>query len=119
SKHDREVKRVEPIVDEINVFAEKYQALSDEGLRGKTAEFKQRIKEALSGIEDAEERKTALQEALNDLVPEAFAAVKEVCRRLVGQTWDVVGIPIPWDMVPYDEQLIGGTMLHEGKIAEM
>src|SRR6185436_15607350 len=73
----------------------------------------------VSGIEDAEERKTATQEALNDLVPEAFAAVKETCRRLVGRTWDVVGMPLRWDMVPYDVQLVGGIMLHEGKIAEM
>src|SRR6185436_844379 len=115
SKHDREVKRVLPIVDEINGFAAQYESISDDELRGKTAEFRQRIQEAVSGIEDAEERKTATQEALNDLVPEAFAAVKETCRRLVGQTWDVVGIPIRWDMVPYDVQLIGGIMLHEGK----
>ena len=119
SKHDREVKRVAPIVDEINEFAAQYQSLSDDQLRGKTDEFRQRLKDAVAGAEDPAARRAAEQEALNDLVPEAFAAVKEACRRLVGQTWDVVGIPIPWDMVPYDVQLMGGVMLHEGKIAEM
>src|SRR5262249_45758027 len=55
----------------------------------------------------------------DELLPEAFAAVKEACRRLCGRTWEVVGIPLTWDMVPYDVQLIGGIMLHEGRIAEM
>jgi preprotein translocase subunit SecA len=105
SKHDRDVRRARPIVDEINGHAEAYKELSEEALKGKTAEFRER----LAGGE----------EALDDLLPEAFAAVKEACRRLVGRTWDVVGIPITWDMVPYDVQLIGGLMLHEGKIAEM
>jgi len=104
SKHDRDVKRVAPIVDEINRFFEGYSALSDEELRAKTGEFQQRLG---SG------------ESLEDLLPEAFGVVKETCRRLCGKSWDVVGIPIPWEMVPYDVQLVGGIMLHEGKIAEM
>jgi preprotein translocase subunit SecA len=104
SKHDRDVKRVAPIVDEINRFFEGYSALSDEELRAKTGEFQQRLG---SG------------ETLEDLLPEAFGVVKETCRRLCGRSWNVVGIPIPWEMVPYDVQLVGGIMLHEGKIAEM
>ena len=71
------------------------------------------------GITDDAERLAAEREALEELLPEAFAAVKEACRRLVGREWPVVGIPIRWDMIPYDVQLIGGVMLHEGKIAEM
>jgi preprotein translocase subunit SecA len=105
SKHDREVKRVQPIVEEINRLDGEWNALTDEQLRAKTAEFRQRH---ASG-----------NETLDDLLPEAFAAVKQVCRRLCGQTWDVCGIPIGWEMVPYDVQLVGGIMLHEGKIAEM
>src|SRR5207249_4316052 len=119
SKHDRDLRRVRPVVDEINAFAEEYQALSEEQLRERTASFRQRIAEAVAGLEDKEERRQAEQDALEGLLPEAFAAVKEACRRLVGRKWPVVGIEIAWDMVPYDVQLIGGTMLHEGKIAEM
>jgi preprotein translocase subunit SecA len=119
SKHDRDVKRVEPFVEAINTFAGEFGALSDGALLAKTTEFKARLAEALSGIEDATERRAAEREALDALLPEAFAAVKEACRRLCGQPWEVVGIPITWDMVPYDVQLIGGVMLHEGRIAEM
>jgi len=104
SKHDREVTRVRPLVDEINRFADEYTSLDDAALRGKTAEFRARLAEG---------------ETLDDLLPEAFAAVKETCRRLCGRSWKVVGIDVRWDMVPYDVQLIGGIMLHEGKIAEM
>src|SRR6266508_4551103 len=119
SKHERDVKRSWPVVDEINRHVEGYKALSDEELRGKTAEFKARLAEALQDLTEPEERKAAEKEALEELLPEAFAAVKETCRRLLGRTWDVVGLPTTWDMVPYDVQLIGGIMLHEGRIAEM
>src|SRR5258707_15571103 len=119
SKHDREVKRVRPAVDEINRHVEAYQALSDEDLRAQTGLFKARLAEALEGLTEPAERRAAEREALAELLPEAFAAVKEACRRLCGRSWDVVGLPAVWDMVPYDVQLIGGIMLHEGKIAEM
>ncbi len=104
SKHDRDVQRVQPQVDEINRLVEGYRELSDEQLRAKTAEFRARLAEG---------------ETLEELLPEAFAAVKDACRRLCGRGWKVVGIDITWDMVPYDVQLIGGVMLHEGRIAEM
>jgi len=104
SKHEREAKRLGPVVEEINRIAESYQALSEEELRAKTAEFRARIAEG---------------ESLDDLLPEAFAAVKDACRRLVGRSWPVVGVETRWDMIPYDVQLLGGTMLHQGKIAEM
>jgi preprotein translocase subunit SecA len=119
SKHDRDVKRVTPIVEEINQFEEAVRGLSDEALPEKTAEFRARMASALEGVTDAAERKTIEQDTLTELLPVAYALVKDVCRRLCGQSWEVVGIPISWDMVPYDEQLIGGMMLHEGKIAEM
>ncbi len=105
SKHEREVRRARPLVDEINrVFAE-YESLSDDALRAKTADFKARLERG--------------EDTLDDLLPEAFAAVKQACKRLCGKTWDVCGIPLTWQIVPYDVQLIGGVMLHEGKIAEM
>jgi preprotein translocase subunit SecA len=119
SKHEREVRRVQPIVDEINRHVEAYKSLTDDQLREKTAEFRTRYQEAVAEVTDPEALKEASRAALDDLLPEAFAAVKETCRRLCGQTWDVVGIPTAWEMVPYDVQLIGGIMLHEGRIAEM
>src|SRR5690606_39499723 len=62
---------------------------------------------------------TALQRTLDDILPEAYATVKEACRRLVGTEVQVTGQTLTWDMVPYDVQLIGGMALHEGKVAEM
>ncbi|NTV46056.1 MAG: preprotein translocase subunit SecA, partial [Chlorobiales bacterium] len=58
-------------------------------------------------------------EILNEILPEAFAIVKDTCRRLVGKQVNVVGHMLNWDMVPYDVQLIGGMVLHQGKISEM
>jgi preprotein translocase subunit SecA len=104
SKHERDAKRLQPLVDEINRLTAGLEPLSDEDLRAKTADFRARA---------------AAGESLDDLLPEAFAVVKDACRRLCGRTWKVVGIDITWDMVPYDVQLIGGMTLHEGKIAEM
>ncbi len=104
SKHARDVRRIRPIVDTINQFYEEYHTLSDEQLRAKTEEFKSRL---------------ASGETLDDILPEAFAAVKDTCRRLKGGTFDIVGIKYTWDMIPYDVQLIGGVVLHQGKIAEM
>src|SRR5207247_11270280 len=65
------------------------------------------------------EYKKALAAVLDELLPEAFATVREACRRLLGTTVEVTGHELLWDMVPYDVQLIGGVVLHEGRIAEM
>jgi preprotein translocase subunit SecA len=104
TKTGREVKRVRPLVEEINRFFESYRSLADEELAAKTAEFRKRIEDG---------------ETVDALLPEAFGAVKEACRRLVGKSWDVCGQKTEWNMIPYDVQLIGGIVLHEGKIAEM
>ena len=104
SKHEREAKRLGPVVEEINRVVATYADLADEELRGKTAEFRTRLEDGAS---------------LDDLLPEAFAAAKDACRRLVGRSWPVVGVETSWDMVPYDVQLLGGVVLHQGKIAEM
>src|SRR3989475_11217671 len=119
SKHERDVRDARPIVEKINELAGTFGAHSDSAVGAKTAEFKARIAQALEGLDDPAERLAAEREAPDGLLPEAFAAVKEACRRLVGRSWNVVGIPITWDMVPFDVQLIGGVMLHQGKIAEM
>jgi preprotein translocase subunit SecA len=147
SHHKREAKKLEPLVDEINEICEDLASLSDEQLRAKTDEFRQRIQEAtadlkgrLAGLREEKRRsqdpaeregfsleinnlqtelKQTLQETLEDLLPEAFAVVKDACRRLVGRELVVTGQPLTWDMVPYDVQLIGAIALHRGKVAEM
>lgn len=93
-----------PIIAQINRFEEGYKKLSDEELTAKTGEFKKRYQEG---------------ESLDQLLPEAFAVVKNAARRLCGKTIEVCGHDLEWNMVHYDEQMIGGIALHEKKIAEM
>ena len=104
SKADRDMKQMKPLVDQINALEVEYQKLSDDQLKAKTAEFRARLEAG---------------ETLNDLTAEAFATVKNACRRLCGTTVHVSGHDLAWDMVPFDVQLIGGISLHQGKIAEM
>jgi len=104
NKSDRDMKRYGPLVDQINARFEEYQSLDEADLQQKTSEFRERLEAG---------------ETLDDLLPEAFAVVKEACRRNLGRSWDVTGHQKEWDMVPFDVQLIGGIVLHEGKIAEM
>jgi len=111
TKNDREVKRLWPLVARVNQFEEPLKSLPEEALRQKTAEWKAR----LSAIKDPAE----LKAALNEIMPEAFAVVKNACQRMLGQEITVRGHTIPWDMVPFDVQLIGGAVLHRGMIAEM
>ncbi|HEV2328504.1 MAG TPA: preprotein translocase subunit SecA [Verrucomicrobiae bacterium] len=111
SKNDREVKRLWPRVKEINEIEARLQKLSDDELRAKTTAWK----DELSKFQDDQE----LANRLNEILPEAFAVVKNACRRLVGQEIVVRDHPLKWEMVPFDVQLIGGIGLHNGKIAEM
>ncbi len=104
TKHDRELKRLAPMVEKINGFVEECRSLSDADLQAMTDQFRQRLAEG---------------ETVDEIMPEAFAVVKDACRRLVGQIWQITGRDIEWDMVPYDVQLIGAIAMHEGKIAEM
>src|ERR1043166_6627706 len=110
TRHQREVKRMRPSVDRINAIEAEYEKLTDDHLRAKTVEWKER----LAG-KNPQEQKGVLEEIL----PEAFAAVKNACRRMVGREIVVRGHPLKWDMVPFDVQLMGGIALHQGKIAEM
>ncbi len=148
TKHDKDIKRISPIVDEINDIYAELQSLSDDDLRAKTADLKARIKahcaETEKAIEDEKkkldnldltfdevqaikdeiealekQRHEETEEILNEILPEAFAIVKETCRRFVGKEWQAAGATIQWNMIPYDVQLMGGIVLHEGKIAEM
>ncbi len=110
-RNAREIKKLWPRVKEINDFEAGLQKLSDEELRAKTAAWK----EELSKISDNDE----LKQRLNEILPEAFAVVKNACRRLCGSEVIVREHPIKWEMIPFDVQLIGGIGLHLGKIAEM
>jgi preprotein translocase subunit SecA len=147
TRFSREVRRIQPIVDAIKRHEAVLKDYSEEQLKGETARFRARIVE-LTGSAKAEldqvrqqrhdsadpaERdrlevrlnecevryKRALAAALNELLPEAFATVREACRRLVGTKVMVTGHELTWEMVPYDVQLIGGIVLHQGRIAEM
>jgi preprotein translocase subunit SecA len=146
-QHKREVKKLQPLVDEINEIYEEYHSLSDDELKAKTEEFRAFLKERTDPIEeemaelrrararevDAGERERmsmqfqdlddrlseAIDEALDELLPEAFAAVKEVCRRLVGTEVEVSGQKLEWNMIPYDVQIVGAIALHRGTAAEM
>jgi preprotein translocase subunit SecA len=120
TKHEKDIKRVQPLVEDINAHFETLSGLSDEELRGRTATWQSEFQAIWNDPETEEEAREALvREHMDEILPEAFAVVKEACRRHVGQTWPVVGIETSWDMVPFDVQLIGGIVLHEGKIAEM
>jgi len=104
TRNERILKSLIPQVEEINVQFEKFKGMSDEDFPKKTEEFKARIKEG---------------ESLDDLMTEAFGLVKTVTYKLLGRKWDVTGIEKEWDMVPFDVQLMGAIILHQGKIAEM
>src|SRR5215210_4097008 len=153
TRHDRERKRIQPIVDEINEQYARLQTTSEEELRAQTEKFRARIREVTSGLEariaDLREKKraasdpaereridnelsgvdgrggveaelrAAVAEVLDELLPEAFATVREASRRLLGTTVMVTNQEMEWNMVPYDVQLMGGIQLHTGRIAEM
>ena len=100
----RKVSRFRKTVKLINSYEEKLQALSDDEVKAKTQEFKNRYAEG---------------ESLDSLLPEAYAVVKNACRRLVGTDIHVSGYKQKWDMIPYDVQLVGAIAMHTGAIAEM
>jgi preprotein translocase subunit SecA len=181
SKSEKDIKSIEPLVTEINQHFNSYQSISNDELRGKTVIFKQRIADHLKSINEEiaelaskaenlpateiaekddlyqqvdklkKDRDAQIEVALNELLPEAFAVVKETARRFKENTeivatatqldrdlsvkkdhiriegdksffknsWMAGGNMITWNMVHYDVQLIGGAVLHHGKIAEM
>ncbi len=147
TRHDGEVAKLQPLVDEINAHADRLQSLSEEELKAQTEKFRGVIRERTESLEteleelratkksteDAGERdrlnrqineaedglKEAIADVLDELLPEAFATVKEATRRLMGSDIEFTGTRATWDMIPYDVQLIGGIALHQGKAAEM
>src|SRR3989338_4695820 len=109
SRNERELKRLQVYVDRINQLEPEMQILSNDDIRAKTGEFKQRLNNVLSALSSdisPLDQRAAVENALNDLLPEAFAVVREVSKRTL-------------NMRHFDVQLIGGIALHEGKISEM
>ncbi len=104
SKNDRDLKRMQPLVEKINELDKEFQRLSDDELKAKTPEFRERLKNG---------------ETLEDIELEAFAVAKNAARRLCGTQVEVCGHILDWNMVHFDVQLIGGLAIHKGMIAEM
>jgi preprotein translocase subunit SecA len=153
TRHERERKRVQPIVDDVNEQYARLESVSEDELKGQTAKFRaviesrtadlrgtiEALKEKKRVAADPDERaeidlelggadgqggveneyREELAEVLDELLPEAFATVREAARRLMGTEVQVTGQPLKWDMIHYDVQLIGGVQLHLGRIAEM
>jgi preprotein translocase subunit SecA len=149
TKSDKDIKKIQPIVDEIKSYEDQMKQLSDDELKAKTEEFKQKIHDAtaetvdeiqkikkdLDHLEDltpTEHREMAeyldeleqqeldiIEDVLDAILPEAFAVLKDTCRRFVGKSWKVGGNETTWEMIPYDVQLVGAIVLHQGRIAEM
>lgn len=104
SAQDRKVRQYFKVVKDINRLDEEFKSLSDDQLKAKTSELRARFQKG---------------ETLDELLPEAFAVVKNCCRRLSGTEIHVSGYNQKWDMVPYDVQLVGGIAMHKGTIVEM
>ncbi|NQU46005.1 MAG: preprotein translocase subunit SecA [Chlorobium sp.] len=148
SKHEKDIQKIQPVITRINEIQEELTSCSDEELKEKGRALKRRVRSSLQPIEqrkrdlysqldnadisleDAESIHSSLDalakeyeettaSALEEVLTETFALVKETCRRLKGLTYQVMGRDVVWDMVPYDVQLIGGIVLHSGKISEM
>ena len=148
SKHDKDIKKIQPVIQRINELQGALLSLSNDQLRLKGQELKQKVRNVLEPLEQekkslllkldnpdinldevetintrldalAEEYEATTRSVLDDLLPETFALVKETCVRLKGHTYQVMGREMVWNMVPYDVQLIGGMVLHSGKISEM
>src|SRR3989454_3191942 len=145
TRFDRELKRIQPIVDAIHEHEVRLKEIGISELQAQTAKFREviaqrtgslhaeveRLRQAKHDCPDPVERAnltdqlrkaeqefvSELQRTLDDLLPEAFATVREAARRLLGSEVVVTGHAMKWDMVPYDVQLIGGSGLHPGKIA--
>ena len=130
TKSDREMKKLHPTLDKINQLYKTLSSKTDEDLVTRTQELKefvinQRLEKAqsLHADMDQQEREAEIlkaeQGALDFIMVEAFAIVKETCRRICGSSWRVSGQETLWEMVPYDVQLLGAITLHSGKVSEM
>ena len=131
NKTDKDLKKLEPYIDEIDKHYVPLSALSDDDLKSKFSSMKSELHNQISQSKNEfveqkisqEEIDNKLyqieQDYLNSHMPEVFAIIKDACRRLCGTEYTVMGQPSKWEMIPYDVQLIGGVVLHQGNIAEM
>ena len=130
TKSQREIKKIIPIVHQINEFYDGLSSKSDEDLSNRTIELRkivtskteeklESLKMNYEGSELKEKTLQARQEILDSILIESFALVKETCRRMCGSSWRVTGQEITWEMIPYDVQIMGAIILHQGKVAEM
>ena len=130
TKSEREIKKLSSTLDQINQSYESLATKSDDDLVQRTKELRTFVintrnekQESIKKNSDknirAEEILKAEQGALGLIMVEAFAIVKEVCKRMCGSSWRVSGQEIKWEMIPYDVQLLGAIILHNGKVAEM
>ncbi|UCH85620.1 MAG: preprotein translocase subunit SecA [Candidatus Latescibacterota bacterium] len=104
SKSERDFKKHRNILLEVNRYAEEYSGYTKSDFAKKTEELKSRVRDG---------------EPFDALLPEAYGLVKTACKHLVGQSWNVCGIDVRWEMIPYDVQIVGGIALNSGSIAEM
>lgn len=148
SKHDKDIKKIQPVIQRINELQLSFQSLSDDGLKEKGLQLRSTVRGALRPLEEkkqellsklstpdisleeadrindeldtlSEEYEKATVSVLEGILPDTFALVKDTCHRLKGHVYTVMGHDMTWDMVPYDVQLIGGMVLHSGRISEM
>ena len=130
TKSDREIKKLAPTVSQINQFYENLESKTDQDLISRTKELRKFVvntrlekEKALPTTMDEKERGEQIlkaeQGALGLIMVEAFAIVKDVSRRMFGSSWRVSEQETIWEMIPYDVQLIGAIILHNGKVAEM
>ena len=126
----RYIKKLMPTVDQINYMFQTLESKSDQDLINRTMELKTKVEEARNEAKNkfgkeatnADREKKILeaeQNELNSIMVEAFAMVKETCRRMIGQSWRISGQQAEWNMVPYDVQLLGAIVLHKGNVSEM
>ena len=130
TKSERETKKLVPLINEINQFYETLSSKSDEDLANRTHELREIVintqetkKESLPDNISRQEQQDAIlkvvQDALDSIMVESFALVKETCRRMCGSSWRVSGQDTVWEMIPYDVQIMGAVTLHRGKVTEM
>ena len=131
TKSGREIKKIQPLVNQINDLYNTLEGKDESYLAQRTKEIQRDVQQKIQSIEskklkDISDRKEVQKiraeiekEVLDDILVEAFALVKHASRLLCGKEWIAVGQKIKWEMIPYDEQLIGGVVLHQGKISEM
>jgi len=109
-QNKKQLSSLEPTIKKINLLFQEYDTFTDEEIKNKTQEFKNRLNP---------KDKSQKIETLEDILPEAFATVKQACKRLLNTSFEVKWDNLVWNMVPYDVQLVGSLILHQWKIAEM